>query len=368
MGKILTSLLCVLLLSSCNFIENYKEQKIIDDFEQELDQMFEENESMEENRLIKELSNDDNFEYIQNKNNLITPVIESIYSDEVKLWETNFDKIFYGYYENIISNPEAAYKLKYQPDISLEDFKALYSNTHSISVLHSTLWDDNTYDAEVILKSIDKSWVDVYKVTGQFIENKIQTITTKKLEDKKVITTAVSSWKFRAYIEEYRWDKRLYLEDIEKETRQLIYELIVTDAFESKTRDMYARLYNSGERLVFVESGWEFVRTHIINLDNNAHIQYDGGIWEHWFTKGKKYVYTCLNSGMLEWELKVYTYPDLILTKEVFPGNFGSDDFGLDCSHSQWYNSERDIFQFQFYAGDDNQYELDFSTLEVNKL
>ena len=356
MKNILTCLICIILLSSCSLVEDYKEQKVIDDFERELEGMFEENEARENNesQAVKK---------------------ESIYSDEARLWKSDSSHIFYEYYWNIVSDPNIAYGLKYNPDISFKAFKDLYSETSYIRVLKLDLQDEGMYNAEILLRSYNKLWIDIYKVTWRIIDNKIQSLTSIKKPDIDIvddirfmeIIEEVSQGNFRAYIQEYDSVQSVYLENNATWAKVLLDKVITSDAF-SWDRDIFYDIDFYDTNILSYQGNKILPTSYLYNLKTYKWFYYDSELDNAYLTLDNKYIFTCVDSGMWGWELKIYNYPGLTLKKEVFPGEV-SNSVWLDCSKWSGYDSDRNIFRFfQFHAWGDNEYELNFDTLEINKL
>lgn len=272
MKKVLTSLFCVILLSSCSFIEDDQWQKDIDIFMEEFDNLN-----------------------VENNDNLDIPTIELVYSDEANI--TNGEMLSDYLYKKVDN---------YFSD-KIEDISYTFIKNFS-SV------DASNFTMEVYVNIKEKVWFRKYFVVGKYIGWEIQIISSIEQLDRKRgnITKEVRKGNFHAYIERIDEEKRLYLKNIDTWEEELIDELLDDHSWFFEELVLMDDTF-----LVYTRSWWEYHSTTIVNLYTNQYLEYYGSISDYRITPDKKYIYICSPGGMHEWIFSIYKYPDLELMQDI---------------------------------------------------
>ena len=279
------------------------------------------------------------------------------------------------YYSNIQKwDLEEAYNIKYEPNISLEEFKKQYEFDWWVKITEDrfkNIWE-NRYSFIVDI-FYEKTWlVERYNTSMEIIElDKLKTLYVKKIETE--ITDKVEFWWIKAYVEWDKWEKNLYLE--KKWKKEVLKSLKVffdenkkfnypewEYSFLSYLQKIYwLKFIDNGNILVFEESWWEFHWFSFYNVKNWKLLE----LWDllnYWITKDNKYFYVCGESWMAWWGVWVYNYSDFSLYKDLTKE---WEWYISNCYWFDWYNKDKNILNFELWW--DTKYEYNFDTLEVIK-
>ena len=362
MKKIIILILSIFLFVSCGILEERGNQKVMNELHEEI-------QTIEEDELSQETSNEWDLEIY-------------IYSDEAKLGKKyieleDLERYFHDYYEDKIWNIVEVYT--HRLNLRDGDNNEMYNN-HNIVELE----DFVEFDVEVFIKIWDAEGHDIYKLTWEIQDWEITILSDSKYPD-RIILKDISLWWYRAYIEQYRWSKAIYVVETQTWKKQIIDEISSDDSFVLGYQSFDYLNILDDTLLIYSKSWWEFSFTNIINLNNNNSVEYSGAISDYRLLSENKYMYICNPGGMHAGIFSIYEYPSLKLVsdiEETFELNdwwnpecisqyIWESEYGSKISQS-YYNEEEEqlnIWVTPWYGEDTpyREYIYDFNTRELKE-
>ena len=363
MKKIIILILSIFLFVSCGLLEERGNQKVMNELHEEI-------QTIEEDELSQETSNEWDLEIY-------------IYSDEVKLGKKyieleDLERYFHDYYEDKIWNIVEVYT--HRLNLRDGDNNEMYNN-HNIVELE----DFVEFDVEVFIKIWDAEGHDIYKLTWEIQDWEITILSDSKYPD-RIILKDISLWWYRAYIEQYRWSKAIYVVETQTWKKQIIDEISSDDSFVLGSQSFDYLNILDDTLLIYSKSWWEFNFTNIINLNNNNSVEYNGSISDYRLLSENKYMYICSPGGMHAGIFSIYEYPSLKLVSDIEETFELNDWWNPECIHEYlgefqegtgisetYYNQQQNslhLFSSNIYEEDTpyNEYVYNFGTLELSKI
>lgn len=380
MKKILILLVIMGLLSSCVWNNQENNELKVNSEEEKEEIILENKDDKEEVVNIKEIELVNTWKIIWEKEINYEARKENI--ETAKISKEDNSDLIYKYYKNIEKwNLAWAYLMKYNPTLSIEDFKKQYKleeNTY-VSVKGLKEESENKYNFSVDFFD-EINWAERYKTSMEIIDWKLKTISTKKIE--KEITEEFKYNSYRFFIQWDKWSKTLYLEkdwkkEVIKEQKMSLWDDWKYSLSASVSSISWLNVIWNWKVLVFSEWGWEYRWKWFYNLESQKLIT-EWGVSNYWVTKDKKFLYTCWLSWMSSWWVNVYNLSDLTLYKDLVSSlyNDWKNTWKLwyisNCYIFDWYDKEKNTLKFQLDSGINNGlwergYEYNFNTWIVTK-
>lgn len=261
--------------------------------------------------------------------------------------EIGFQNKIIAYYDAIsFHNFDAAYAMKLDADVTLEEFKALYADFPMAGVWDFVKVSDNVYSFNVVTVDFEDA-AERYAVTMEVVGDKLKTLSSEKVSE-SVLSELVYDDSLKAQI---KWSFGKYLVIVTRDgVSETAYEVDTTGAPATNILDL--SFSESGRYLTFTLRGWEFALTNVydtVGKKLNDTMLLGGTLYG--FTSDEQHFYFCNESGMISGMAVVLNLPDMSVRRMLSEDNTNVGVCGP-------YNGEQNYFRFGIINTAENMYEL----------
>lgn len=274
--------------------------------------------------------------------------------------EIGYTALIKSYYNKLDNKDyEGAYKMKVEPNMSLEDYTEMYKTFAFTVVSKFEKIDDAAFNFEVRTLPMDGSPTEIYNVTMKVVDgNKLKTVSTillnyVVLEELRYGNNLVATveWKDGAY--------NVYVTKNGEKT--LVKSFGSTEGVALTVNNL--RFSNKGEYLIFHIGGWEIGGVAVYDIENKqlSDENFLGGSLVG-FSSDDEYFYFCSESGMLEGDLFVMDMPGFTVRRQLV------DKDNETVSYCGPFDAENNILKYQKFTDNKmHSYEYDIENDEVEE-
>lgn len=238
------------------------------------------------------------------------------------------------YYNFSYKEYESSYSLKYEPTMSFDEFKKMYSDVIIADLADIKKVGEHRYQFMVDLVYNDGK-NERFDVTMEVIAGKLKTISTKQVASVMVDTEAKFDDNLKAYA---KWDDGKRSLQIVKDGKE-----VTADSISEKTNAEFAYSHprfidlsfsESGKYLMYSVTGWEGSTLKVYDVGAGKIVHEVGTAGGYLvITDDEKHLYECEGSGFSGGFIYVYSLPGFALEANLYKDYSADYQVGGECKY-----------------------------------